>query len=95
MEGLEWLKDNVLVKENIKKVEKLQKIADGLAISMPVLAISWCLKNVNVSSVILGASELIQLKENFKALDTKEKLTPEIMGKIEKILNNAPLKPIF
>jgi voltage-dependent potassium channel beta subunit len=95
MEGLEWLKDNVLIKDNIKKVEKLNKVANELAISMPVLAISWCLKNDNVSTVILGASKLKQLQENFKAIEVKEKLTPSVMGRIEKILNNTPIKPVF
>jgi voltage-dependent potassium channel beta subunit len=95
MEGLEWLKENVLIKENIKKVEKLHKIANDLAISMPVLAITWCLKNENVSSVILGASTLNQLKENFNAIEAKSKLTAEVMEKIEKVLKNKPPKPVF
>jgi aryl-alcohol dehydrogenase-like predicted oxidoreductase len=59
------------------------------------LALSWCLKNENVSTVILGASKTNQLTENFKALEGKERLTPEVMEQIEKILSNKPPQPMF
>lgn len=95
MEGMDWLKKSVLEKENIKKAEKLTALAKDLGMTLPVLAIAWCLKNNNVSTVILGASKTAQLKENFKASDAKNKLTPEVMLQIEKILNNTPVKPAF
>lgn len=95
MEGMDWLKKNVLEKENIKKAEKLTILAKDLGLTLPVLAIVWCLKNPNVSTVILGASKTAQLKENFKAIEAKNKLTPEVIQQIEKILNNAPTKPAF
>ena len=95
MEGMEWLKDKSITKESLKAVAKLEKIAKDLNLSMPVLAIAWCLKNPNVSTVMLGASKLTQLKENFKALEAKNKLTPEVMEAIEKALNNTPVRPTF
>lgn len=95
MEGMDWLKKNVLEKENIKKTEKLTVLAKDLGLTLPVLAIAWCLKNPNVSTVILGASKTAQLKENFKASEAINKLTPEVIQHIEKILNNAPTKPAF
>lgn len=95
MEGMDWLKKNVLEKENIKKAEKLTALAKDLGMTLPVLAIAWCLKNNNISTVILGASKTAQLKENFKASEAKNKLTPEVIQQIEKILNNAPIKPTF
>ena len=95
MEGLEWLRDKTLVKENLKKVEKLEKLAKELKLSLPVLAIAWCLKNENVSTVMLGASKTSQLKENFKAVEAKTKLTEDVMEKIEKILDNKPTAPTF
>ena len=63
--------------------------------SLPVLAIAWCLKNQQVSTVILGASKTAQLKENFKAIEAKNKLTTDVMLQIEKILNNTPVRPAF
>ncbi len=95
MEGMDWLKDSVVTKENLDKVAKLEKIAKKLGLSLPVLAITWCLKNENVSTVMLGASKLSQLEENFKAIEAKAKLTPEVMEEIEKVLNNKPVHPIF
>jgi voltage-dependent potassium channel beta subunit len=95
MEGMDWLKKSVLEKENIKKAEKLTALAKDLGMTLPVLAIAWCLKNNNVSTVILGASKTAQLKENFKASEAKNKLTPEVMLQIDKILNNTPIKPNF
>ncbi len=95
IEGMEWLRDKTVTKENLRAVSKLEKIAGDLGISMPILSIAWCLKNPNVSTVILGASKMIQLKENFKAIEAKEKLTPDIMETIEKALNNTPIKPAF
>lgn len=74
MEGMDWLKDTVVTKENLDKVAKLEKIAKKLGLSLPVLAITWCLKNENVSTVMLGASKLSQLEENFKAIEAKAKL---------------------
>lgn len=95
MEGMDWLKKSVLEKENIKKAEKLSVLAKDLGMSLPVLAIAWCLKNQQVSTVILGASKSAQLKENFKAIDAKNKLTPDVIEQIEKILNNKPVIPTF
>ncbi|MBQ19642.1 MAG: aldo/keto reductase [Flavobacteriales bacterium] len=95
MEGMDWLKDTVVTKENLDKVAQLEKIAKKLGLSLPVLAITWCLKNENVSTVMLGASKLSQLEENFKAIEAKAKLTPEVMEEIEKALNNQPIHPVF
>lgn len=95
MEGMDWLKDSVVTKENLDKVAQLEKIAKKLGLSLPVLAITWCLKNENVSTVMLGASKLSQLEENFKAIEAKAKLTPEVMDEIEKALNNKPVHPVF
>ncbi|NCP45569.1 MAG: aldo/keto reductase, partial [Flavobacteriales bacterium] len=95
MEGMDWLKDSVVTNENLDKVAQLEKIAKKLGLSLPVLAITWCLKNENVSTVMLGASKLSQLEENFKAIEAKAKLTPEVMDEIEKALNNKPVHPVF
>jgi len=95
IEGLEWLKDRSLVEENLNKVKKLTTFAKELGMSMPLLALAWCLKNDDVSTVILGASKAYQLEENLKALEAKEKLTDEVMEKIDGILDNRPVHPPF
>lgn len=95
IEGLEWLKDAALVEANLAKVRKLTAFAKEIGVTMPLLALAWCLKNENVSTVILGASKTSQLEENFKAFDAKEKLTDEVMEKIESILQNKPQPPAY
>lgn len=91
--GMEWLRDMILndpaAKAKIAAVPKLAAIADDLGTSLPQLAIAWCLKNPNVSSVILGASRVEQLNENLGALALADQLTPAIMRKL-----NAISKPV-
>ena len=88
-----FLRDNLESKEganNIKKVVRLSKISDKLGISMAQLSIAWCLKNNNVSTVILGATNTKQLDENLSSIDHKELLDDEIMNEIDEILENKP-----
>ncbi|KAF4983912.1 hypothetical protein FZEAL_789 [Fusarium zealandicum] len=75
-------------KEEIEQVRQLKPIADKLGVSQSQLAIAWCLKNPNVSSVITGASRPEQLEENVGALKVLDKLTPEILGEIDAITKN-------
>lgn len=90
IEGLDWLKDRVLREEHLEKVRLLTGLAQEIGTSMPRLALAWCLKNPNVSTVIMGASKLYQLEDNIQALETVPLLTQEVMTKIEDILGNAP-----
>lgn len=94
LDGYKWLKEffeNDEGRRKIEKVKKLLPIAERLGIPMAQLAIAWCLKNPNVSSVITGASKPEQVTENMKSIDAVEKLTPDVMDRIEKILQNKPL----
>jgi len=88
--GYEWLKKHVITPERIEKIKKLVPIAGDLGCTMAQLALAWCLKNPNVSTVITGASRPEQVHENMKALEVVDKLTPEIMQQIDEILDNNP-----
>ena len=91
--GMEWLKPNLIgenVKPKIEKVKQLEKLAKDIGISLPQLALAWCLKNNDVSTVITGASKFEQLRENLKTIDILEKINSEVMEKIETILENNP-----
>ncbi len=76
--------------EVLTKVDKLKPIAKRLDASLAQLAIAWCVKNEDVSTAILGASKIEQLRDNLGALDVLPKLTSEIMEEIEGILDNKP-----
>src|ERR687897_554476 len=67
--GYEWLRDLLTSEAALDKVRELKKISDELGCSVGQLSLAWCAKNPNVSTVILGASKLEQLKENLGALD--------------------------
>jgi aryl-alcohol dehydrogenase-like predicted oxidoreductase len=54
------------------------------------MALAWCLKNPNVSTVITGASKPSQVKQNMQAMDKVHKLTSDVMENIEEILDNRP-----
>ncbi|KAK5114428.1 hypothetical protein LTR85_010251 [Meristemomyces frigidus] len=77
-------------KAKIAKVRKLTEVAEKLGGSVSSLALAWCIKNENVSTVILGATKVSQIEENCKAIQLLPKLTPEVMEDIEKILDNKP-----
>ncbi|MEM6283537.1 MAG: aldo/keto reductase [Chloroflexota bacterium] len=90
-----WLKerfDDPVWQARLAKVPELAKIADELGTTMPKLAIAWCAKNPNVSTVITGASRPSQVAENFQALEVVPQLTDDVMAKIEDILGNKETK---
>jgi aryl-alcohol dehydrogenase-like predicted oxidoreductase len=74
----------------IEKVKDLAAIANELGTNMARLALAWCLKNPNVSTVITGASRVEQVEDNMQALEVLPQLTNEVMSKIEEILDNKP-----
>jgi aryl-alcohol dehydrogenase-like predicted oxidoreductase len=58
---------------------------------MAQLALAWCLKNPNVSTVITGATRPEQVVENMKASEVVSKLDSEVMDRIDKVLGNKPV----
>ncbi len=94
LEQYKWLKDRMEQEgweEKIEKVRKLVPLAKELDATLAQLALAWCLKNPNVSTVITGASKPSQVVENLKAMDVVERLTDEVMERIEAILDNRPV----
>ena len=95
--GYEWLKarlDSEQGKQMIEKVKQLAVLAKEIGLPIHHLALLWCNANPRVSTVILGASKKSQLVDNLKALDSKAKITPDVMAKIDQILGNKPEVPV-
>src|SRR5690606_3474976 len=90
LEGYEWLKDATLVDDKISKVIKLADLAEELGVSLSTLSIAWCISNPNVTTAILGATKESQLTENLKALDVLPLLTPEVLTRIDDIMETKP-----
>jgi voltage-dependent potassium channel beta subunit len=86
LDGYRWLGKRMSDKELIGRVEGLRPIAEELGCSMAQLALAWCAKNPNVSTVITGASRPSQVTENFGALEVIPKLDAEVMARIEAAL---------
>ena len=81
VKGYEWLADTI-DKIDFNKIKKINLLAKKIGIKSSQLAILWCLKNKNVSSVILGASKLSQLKENLDSIKSYDLITDEILKEI-------------
>ncbi|APF18995.1 aldo/keto reductase [Caldithrix abyssi DSM 13497] len=97
LKGYQWLRSRLESEEGRKKLEKtrqLTRIADELGVTMAQMAIAWCLKNPNVSTVITGASNPSQVRQNMEALKALALLNDEVMEKIESILQNKPRPPM-
>ena len=94
LEKYSWLKEILLETEEgisrLDKVKKLVPVAKDLGITMPQMALAWCLKNKNVSTVITGASSVKQVEQNMSAMDVVDMLDDEVMETIEEILENKP-----
>jgi voltage-dependent potassium channel beta subunit len=94
--GYEWLKaklESPRGQEKIAQAKKLGSLAQELGMTASQLAIAWCLKNPNVSSVILGATKTSQLAENLASMEHVSKLSAEVLSKIEAIVGNRPELP--
>lgn len=94
LEKYDWLREKLLETESgcqkLNKVKELAEVADGAGIPMPQFALAWCLKNEDVSTVITGASKPEQVEQNMKAIEILDQMTPEIMRRVEEILDNKP-----
>ncbi|MBC7616326.1 MAG: aldo/keto reductase [Pedobacter sp.] len=95
LKGMEWLKNKTLAADRLKKVEDLQKLADKMNLSLAKLSLAWCLKNPNVSTMILGASKSAQLKENLTVLEVVPLLTDKVMESIDKLMGTKPVLSAF
>jgi len=93
LSGYEWMREKFRsedVKIQVGKTRELQSLANQAGLPVHHLALLWCLQNPHVSSVILGASRLSQLKDNLGALGHQDKITPDLMQAIETMVDNRP-----
>jgi voltage-dependent potassium channel beta subunit len=82
LEGYEWLASMLTNERANARVRAMKDVADDLGCSLAQMAIAWCVKNPNVSTVITGASRVEQVHDNMGALDVVPLLTDEVMGRL-------------
>ena len=89
LKSMAWMHESLLDPAKNAIVEKLGVVAQDLGCTTAQLAIAWCLKNPNVSTVITGASRVEQVAENMKALDIAMKLSPDVMARIQTLFSGV------
>jgi voltage-dependent potassium channel beta subunit len=89
LEGYEWLRDRLTDEQKNAAVLELKTIADELDCTLAQLAIAWCARNPNVSTVITGASRPEQVEENMKALDVLPRITDEVAERMVTIVEGG------
>lgn len=77
------LKKMYWTEECKEKSRKLVELAAGMGVSAAQLATAWCLANEDVTSVILGARTVEQLRENLKAVDFR--IPEEVMAGLDEL----------
>jgi aryl-alcohol dehydrogenase-like predicted oxidoreductase len=89
LDHYKWIKENIMDERKLAVSRKLAEVADDLGVPMAQMSLAWILKNPHVSTVITGASKVSQLKENMKAVEVKEKLTDDVMERIQEIIKDV------
>ena len=85
LKNMAWMQESLLDPARNAIVANLGILARDIGCTTAQLAIAWCLKNPNVSTVITGASRVEQVAENMKSLAVTAQLTPEVMTRIQAI----------
>jgi voltage-dependent potassium channel beta subunit len=89
LDSMAWIRDRI-TPDRVEIVRELSEVAADLGISMAQLALAWLLRRKEVSSVITGATNVRQLQDNLDAADAVEKLSDDVLERIEQILGNYP-----
>jgi len=76
--------DAFLEEDVLERVDRLRPLADELGVSLAQLALAWCLREPNISSVIVGATTMKQIQENAKASGIR--IPDELASRIDEIL---------
>lgn len=84
-----WIRD-LISAERTATTRQLTRLAQEHGVTTAQLAIAWILRRKEVSSVITGATSLEQLDENIAAGELADRLTDEVLERIERIVGNLP-----
>jgi len=72
-----------LTDERLQQAARLVELATSHGMTPGQMALAWCLRQPNVSSVIVGASRVEQLEENVESVE--KKLSSEALSHLEEI----------
>lgn len=77
------IKSMYWTEQNKKRAQQLVKLADEMGVTAAQLAIAWCLRRAEVTSVIFGATRPGQIEENLKAVQIE--IPDEVLAKLEEL----------
>lgn len=80
-----FLKENALSEERLSQIKALNDIAVNRGQTLAQMALSWVLRDGEVTSVLIGASKPSQITENVKIVQAPA-FTADELAKIESIL---------
>lgn len=83
LKGMGWVAEAAADPVKTAAVKEFVGVAKELGCTPAQLALAWCSKNPNVSTVITGASQIAQVHENMKALDVMGKLSPSLLERLD------------
>ncbi len=89
MDSMAWIRDRI-TPERVAIVRQLGEIAKDLRVTTAQLAIAWLLRRKEVSSVITGATHPNQLQDNLESAEAVDKLSDDMLDRIEQVLGNYP-----
>ena len=94
MEMYGWMREKLEQAREDGHMDRVGKLADyaeaEFGCTVAQLALAWCLKNQNVSTILLGATKEDQLKENLGCISVALSIEKSHMEAIEEILGNKP-----
>jgi voltage-dependent potassium channel beta subunit len=80
-----FLNRGELDQQQLMRVQRLLPIAEQAGLSLSQLALAWCLRNAELSSVIIGASKPAQVQENVGA--SGKQLSAQTIQRITEVLD--------
>ncbi len=80
-----FLKPENITQELRNNLKKLKEVAELREQSLSQMAIAWALRDEKMTSVLIGASKVTQIRENLKALENLN-FSKEELEKIDEIL---------
>ncbi len=84
-----WIRDS-LTPERLAATRQITTLAQQHEMTTAQLAIAWILRRKEVASVITGATRIEQLDENVAASEFVDRLTDDVLERIEQVLGNLP-----
>ena len=81
-DGYTWLQRG-LQADRIAGLRRYAAVAQELGVAPATLALAWCLRNPDVSTVIVGASKASQLLQNLEALEVSQRIDDAGWAQVE------------